>query len=72
MLVGEEGSRTGRIGQSKEDGSDRLEGKVGGEGVFLESGELWAWEDAEGDYAADEGLEEGRTKEGAVAGWIVN
>ena len=41
--------------------------------VFLECGELGAWEDAEGDYAADEGLEEGAAEEGTVAvGWVVS
>ena len=35
--------------------------------MALEGGELGAWEDAEGDDAADEGLEERGAEEGAVA-----
>jgi hypothetical protein len=43
-----------------------LKREVGGEGGFLEGGELGTWEGAEGDYATYEGLKEGATEEGAI------
>ena len=36
--------------------------------MFLQRGELGAREDAEGDYAADEGLEQRGAKDSTVAG----
>lgn len=67
MLVREESEGATRVGEDHEERRDGLECEVGGEGVLLEGGELWAGEDAEGDYAADEGLEEGAAEEGAIA-----
>ena len=55
-----------RVREYAEDGRDGLQCEVGGESGFLEGGELRARERAEGDYAADEGLEEGGAEEGAI------
>jgi len=43
-------------GGGEDGGENGLHGEVDGEGGGLESRELGAWEDFEGDYAGDEGL----------------
>jgi hypothetical protein len=48
-----------------------LEGEVGGERGLLERAEHGAREGAERDDAADEGLEERATEEGAIAGGVL-
>ena len=57
-----------RVGESEEDREQGLEGEVDGEEGGLEGGELGPGQGAEGDYAADEGVEDCAAEECAVSG----
>src|SRR5690242_12584884 len=65
---GHEARGAGWVGCEEGQGREGLQGEEDGKGGFLEGAELRAWEHAVGDYARDEGLEEGAAEEGAVAG----
>ena len=64
---GKEARGAGGVGEQQADGEGGLEREVDGEGGFLERAELGPGKGAVGDYARDEGLEEGAAEEGAVA-----
>jgi hypothetical protein len=48
-----------------------LDGEIDGEGVFLKGGKLGTGQDAEGDDAGNEGLEESGAQEGTIAVWLL-
>ena len=56
--------------ERQDDGESRLYREVDGEDGGLQGGELGSGQGAEGDYAADEGLEDLGAEEGAVAVWV--
>jgi len=60
-----------RIGNHESQTEYRLKGEEDGEGSLLKSRELRSRKDFEGDYATNEGLEERRSKERAIAQDVV-
>jgi len=56
------------VGEQRDQWQEGLHAEVEGEDALLQGGELGPWKDAEGDDAGDEGLEDGRPEEGAIAG----
>jgi len=66
----DERGEAARVAERHGERAHGLQGEVGGEGGLLEGGELRAREDLEGDYAAEEGLEERAAQEGAIAMWM--